>query len=69
MLWRWFSGAAKLRVRVETPGPPELGKERFDGDVRISVERPIPSSRIGPFCFAEAERRNSGGCANQKYVP
>jgi len=46
---------AKLRVRVETPGPPELGKERFDGKVCIFVVRPHPSSRIGRFCFTASE--------------
>src|SRR4029077_2804668 len=62
MLQRWILGTAKLRVRVETPGPPELGKERFDGKPYISVARPIPSSWIGPFCLTGAGRRNSGGC-------
>jgi len=51
---------------VETPGPPELGKERFDGKVCIFVARPHPSSRIGRFSFTEAESKGSGGRAHTK---
>jgi cyclic pyranopterin phosphate synthase len=51
---------------VETPGPPELGKEGLDGKVCIFVARPHPSSRIGRFCFTEAESKSSGGRAHPK---
>ena len=42
---------AELRVRVETPGPPVLGKERFDGKVQVSVVRPRPSEWIRAVSF------------------
>ena len=42
---------------METPGPPELGKERFDGKVCIFVVRPHPSSRIGRFCFIASGKK------------
>jgi cyclic pyranopterin phosphate synthase len=54
---------------VETPGPPELGKERFDEKVCIFVARPHPSSRIGRFYFKEAKRENTGSHVQpQKHV-
>ena len=69
---RCFGGrvscTAKLRVRVETPGPPELGKERFDEKVCIFVVRPHPSNRIGRFCFAAAEIKNADDHVQLKSV-
>ena len=46
---------------METPGSPELGKDRFDEKVCIFVVRPHPSSRIGRLCFKEAKRKSSDG--------
>jgi cyclic pyranopterin phosphate synthase len=66
MLLRRRCTTARLRVRVETPGPPELGKEGLDGKVCIFVARPHPSSRIGRFCFTEAESKSSGGRTHPK---
>ena len=51
-----FWPTAKLRVRVETPGPPELGKERLDGKVCIFVERPHPSNGSGDFILRKRNR-------------
>ena len=43
--------AAKLRVRVEMPEPPELGKERKAENCIFPSRARIQRIRIGRFCF------------------
>ena len=44
-----------LRVRVETLAPPAFGKERFTGNLWISVLRPIPTLDSGSFVLWACE--------------
>ena len=46
---RCLAKISRLRVRVETPAPPAIGKERFTGNVQISGLRLIPMLDSGGF--------------------
>src|SRR5467141_903748 len=54
-----------LRVWVETPGPPVLGKERYAEYEYIFGERPIPDIGSGGFVFELQCVKEAGNCIQQ----